>query len=669
MRISLFIGFFLNMTILLPGVVFAQIQRPGGLQQQPQADQPQADQPAEKQIDPEIKLWYLNGYGAFKDSTCLDTIQDFFHLYHPAFKNTITTSYLGNYANPYLDNNFFNRSANVDFFFLQTREAYLLTPQSVKYYNTRTPYTLLDYTQSEHHTRKNETRFNVLHTQNVNPYLNFTFRYDQARSAGQYKNQNTKNNFITLYSNYDKDKLAIHTGFISNRILNNENGGIHENADLLNEPETDFLDVNLTSVKSDFANKYLFATGEYRFGRFIETAREDSIPESDEEQEETPPNPGRFKPFAGILYSFEFQTNTKEYSDEEDASNPFFQHDYFGTNYTKDSVLFRKISNIVQLKQYENPESKTSFGKRAFLGQELVKISLPGITMDTSFYQRTKRYSNVYAGGGIFRQTGRFWRWNFNGRIFLLGRNVGQTELSGVISKPLPFFGDSLTELSITGRIENRIPDYFQEEFYSKRIFWKNNLKMEQRMTVQGSLKIPSRNLELAGNYALINNFIYNDTLAVPSQFGGQLLVLSAYADKDFNLRNLHFRTRLLWQKVSNETVLHLPEFSAFILGYYKFVISKVMFTQVGFDVRYNSRYYADAYHPSTGLFYLQNDEKYGNFPYIDAYASLRLKRTRVFFKLINVGTEFIQREYFTTPGYPMNRMTFRLGVAWAFYD
>jgi len=41
-----------------------------------------------------------------------------------------------------------------------------------------------------------------LHTQNVSPYWNFTFRYDQARSVGQYKNQDAKNNFVTLDSSY-----------------------------------------------------------------------------------------------------------------------------------------------------------------------------------------------------------------------------------------------------------------------------------------------------------------------------------------------------------------------------------------------------------------------------------------------------------------------------------
>ena len=666
-----------------------QLRDSDGRQNMPDLESQQESVSPQKQIEPAIKLWYIDGFGAFKDSAKLDTIQDYFHLYHPVYKNTITASYVGNYATPYLDNNFFNRKSNMDFYFLQTREAYLLTPQTVKYYNTRTPYTLLDFTQSEHRTRKNETRFNVLHTQNVNPWWNFTFRYDQARSAGQYKNQETKNNFVTLYSSYDKERLSIHGGFISNSILNNENGGLITGENLLEEADTDFLDVNLTSARSEFGNTYFYATGEYRFGRYEEIIPEqEEIPESEKEE---PVEATEFKPLASIIYSFEFQNNRKEYMDEEGLSNAFFENAYYGEDYNKDSIRFRQIRNVIQLKQYENPERKTSFGKRVFLGNEINFGTTPGEYVEVPFpfgypenilgpkpdnwgvdsivQRRNISYSNLFVGGGIFREAGRFWTWNFDGRIFLLGRNVGQTELNGVISKPLPFFGDSLASLRINGSIENLMPNYFQEEFYSNRIWWKKDLKMEQRMTVGGNLGIPGRKLELGANYALINNFIYNNTKGIPSQFGGQLLVLSAYADKDFNFRNLHFRTRLLWQKPSNEEVLHLPDFSGFVSAYYKFVISKVLFTQIGFDVRYNTSYYADAYNPVTGLFYLQNDAKIGDFPYIDAYANLRLKRTRLFFKMMNVGTEFMNKEYYTVPGYPMNRMTFRMGIAWAFYD
>ncbi|MCA1758742.1 MAG: putative porin, partial [Bacteroidales bacterium] len=425
------------------------------------------------QIEPGIKLWYLDGFGSFKDSTKLDTLQDYFHLYHPVFKNTVTATYVGNYATPYLDNNFFNRKFNTDFYFLQTREAYLLTPQSVQYYNTRTPYTLLDFTQSEHRTRKNETRFNVLHSQNVSPWWNFTFRYDQARSAGQYKNQETKNNFVTLYSSYNKERLSFHGGFISNSILNNENGGLDKDANLLEEPDTDFLDVNLTSVRSEFGSNYFFATGEYRFGRFDEIIIErEVLPEEDEEEAE-PITVQEFKPFAGIIYSFEYQNHSKDYIDEEDITNTFFQHAYYGEGYIKDSIRFRQVRNVVQLKHYENPKRKTSFGKRVFLGQELNWGTMPGEYLEVPFpfdypenifgrkpdnwgvdsmvQRRNINYSNLFVGGGIFRETGKFWTWNFDGRIYLLGRNVGQTEINGNISKPLSLLGDSLASLQIKG--------------------------------------------------------------------------------------------------------------------------------------------------------------------------------------------------------------------------
>ena len=613
----------------------------------------------EKKIDPVIKLWHLAGYGAFKDSVKLDTLQDHFHIYHPVFKDVISAAYIGNYATPYQNNDFFGRESDIDFIFLRSREAYLLTPGKLKYYNTRTPYTLLDFTQSENRSRKNETRFNVLHTQNINPYLNFAFRFDQARSMGQYKNQAANNNSVSLYSNFNKDELNIHGGFISSSIKNNENGGLTEDQLIFDEDDSDFLNVNLVSSRSGFGSTYIFTTGEYKFGSYI-------IP--DPENEADNDSVEVFKPFAGILYSFEFQSNSKEFVNEEDSTNTYFPVNYYGPEYTKDSIRFGMVKNIIQIKQYENPDRKASFGKRAFLGQEFARIASPGISGGTNS-NRLKKYSNVYAGGGIFRQTGRFWQWNAEGRVFLVGRNTGQTELSAVVTKPLTLFRDSTSFFYIDGKIENIVPDYFQEQFFSNHIRWQQNLKMEQRMTVKANIEIPARKTLLGGNYAVINNFVYNDTTGAPAQHNGQLLVLSAYADKDFNYRNFHFRTRLLWQKSSDEDILHLPDFSTFVSSYYKFVVSKVLFTQIGIDLRYFTEYYADKYDPSTGLFYLQNYKKVGDFPYLDAYVNLRLKRTRIFFKVINVGTSFLNKEYFTTPHYPMNRTTFRMGFSWAFYD
>ena len=61
----------------------------------------------EKAVEPKIELYQLNGIGAFQDSIKIDTLLENFHLYHPAFKNAVSVSYLGNYGLPYLNNDFF----------------------------------------------------------------------------------------------------------------------------------------------------------------------------------------------------------------------------------------------------------------------------------------------------------------------------------------------------------------------------------------------------------------------------------------------------------------------------------------------------------------------------------------------------------------------------------
>ena len=604
------------------------------------------------EIKPEFQLWKLSEYSAFQDSTTLDTMIDFFQLFNPVYKNALTVSYVGNYGTPALNNDFFKRESTVDFYFLQSRAAYILTPQKVIYYNTHTPYTRLDFSQSENKSVKNETRFNVFHSQNVNPYLNITFKMNLGKSTGQYNFQQSNNNFVTLYSNYNKDRLSLYTGFISNLIRNNENGGLASDSLIFNGADSELLNVNLNASKSKFNSIYFYANGEYRFGKTIEI---DSVN-------------SEFRPVFGILYNANYQRNKQEFTEEESNENNFFKNTYYDDAYFKDSLRFNKLENVIQIKQYENVNRKTSFGKRAFLGIENVNYSMPGKASEMP-ERLVKNFNNLYAGGGIFREDGKFWTWNFSGKIYLLGRNVGQTELKGIISKPFHFLGDSIASLNIHGKLTNTLADPFQEEFYSNHYQWDNNFSMEQRMVVGGDIEIPKRKLKIGANYALINNYIYNNFEAIPSQTGKELLVVSVFADKDFNFRNIHFRPRILWQQVSDDEFIHLPTFSTFISTYYQFIWSKVMHVQIGLDMRYNTMYFADKYSPATGLFYLQNEKKYGNFPYLDGYANLRLKRTTVFFKMMNFGTHFLNGEYITTPNYPMPRSTFRFGISWVFYD
>jgi hypothetical protein len=641
-------------------------------------DEQEEEAESEKKIvESKIKMWNLNGYGAFQDSTKLDTLHDFFHVFHPVYKNndTYTATFVGNYGTPALDNNFFNRNYNGSYYLGRSREAYFLYPATIDFYNTTTPYTRLDFSQSENKSKNNETRFNVIHSRNISPFWNFTFRTNQEKSDGQYNAQEAKNNFVSLHTSYNRDNWNIHGGFISNTIQNQENGGIEGDSLLLKGAKPEFWGTNLINSRTKLSNINYFGTAEYRVGRW----------KVNEDETET------LIPVLGFLYSFNYERNKHEFFEDEKDDNDFFEHTYFDGDYTKDSIRFNQLSNVIHIKQYENQEKKFTFGKRVYLGHDLVRGSMPGElvenkahfdypytifgpdmngwTPDSMVNRSDISYSNLYLGGGIFRETGNFWRWNFDGKIYLAGRSSGQFEINGDIQKPFTFLADSTASIRFTGAIKNLAPDYFQENFSSNRARWTNNFDMEQRITLGAEFTVPQRKLRIGGKYSIINNFFYNDTTGTPNQTSNEILVLSAYVDKDFNFRNLHFRTRVLWQKASDDKYLHLPDLSAFVSAYYQFTISKVLFTQIGSDVRYNTKYYADAYAPNTGLFYLQNETQYGNYPYIDVYASVRLKRTRVFFKMMNIGTNFLDGIYMTTPGYPMNRSTFRLGVSWAFYD
>jgi len=154
----------------------------------------------------------------------------------------------------------------------------------------------------------------------------------------------------------------------------------------------------------------------------------------------------------------------------------------------------------------------------------------------------------------------------------------------------------------------------------------------------------------------------------LPTQ-GSELLILSVYLNKDFDSKHWLVRTQLLVQKGSNESYIHLPAVAGYISMNYRTVISKVMYAQLGVDTRYNTSFYADAYQPGTSRFYIQNKQKIGNYPYIDLHVNMKLKRTRIFFKLMNSASGLIGDNFYAAPDYPYYRRTYRIGVAWSFYD
>ena len=90
---------------------------------------------------------------------------------------------------------------------------------------------------------------------------------------------------------------------------------------------------------------------------------------------------------------------------------------------------------------------------------------------------------------------------------------------------------------------------------------------------------------------------------------------------------------------------------------------------QMGLEALYHTSYYASSYMPATATYYLQDRTQVGNYPFVNAFVSLKLKRTRIFVSMDHVNWGLTGYNYYMVPGYPMPVRTLKYGVAWTFYN
>ena len=86
-------------------------------------------------------------------------------------------------------------------------------------------------------------------------------------------------------------------------------------------------------------------------------------------------------------------------------------------------------------------------------------------------------------------------------------------------------------------------------------------------------------------------------------------------------------------------------------------------------DIFYCTNYYADAYMPALRSFHLQGEKQIGNYPFVDLFFMVRIKRAKLLLKYQNLSGLFGNYTYYTVPHYPMNDPSFKFGVSWKFFD
>ena len=88
--------------------------------------------------------------------------------------------------------------------------------------------------------------------------------------------------------------------------------------------------------------------------------------------------------------------------------------------------------------------------------------------------------------------------------------------------------------------------------------------------------------------------------------------------------------------------------------------------------MRYFTSYYAPTYSPIVGSYCTQDASarvKVGNYPVVNAYLNFHLKNTRFYVMASHVNYKSGSGAPFLVPHYPINRLVFRLGLSWNFFN
>ncbi len=164
---------------------------------------------------------------------------------------------------------------------------------------------------------------------------------------------------------------------------------------------------------------------------------------------------------------------------------------------------------------------------------------------------------------------------------------------------------------------------------------------------------------------------MYFNEDAQPVQYNNGVTYLKVKVQKEFKFfKNFAFDNSILYQNVSSGSeVFRVPELVSRNTLYYtgEWFRGKRLMVQIGGTLNYFSKYKMNAYDPLLAGFKLQNNREIG-YPSIDLFFNARVRRTRIFFKIDNVTSNFTSNFYYSAPNYPYRDMVIRFGVVWNWF-
>lgn len=600
--------------------------------------------------------------GLLQDSTQtipLDTTLNRFHQYNPLIVPERPTIGLGNMGLAYREMLFEPRkSIGFDPGF-HSLDIYRLTQDSLKYYRARTPYTSMYYVNGT----RAEQVFKVTHSQNIKPNWNIGANYFRITAEGFYTNQKSDHlngAFFTWYES-PKKRYNLLANAIFNTLKAAENGSII-NDNIFEEDINNNIPVTVRlndrdAVKNTWKQKNFFLKQFYYLGR-LDTAKN--------------ANPAtNVLPTQRVSHAFSYSSDSYKFYKNQDDPYGAFPDVIDEPDLVKDSTNVRNIRNEFMYSFYLRGRSLS------FIKNEL-KLDV-GLQHDLYRYEQARldltyqklSFQNLMVKGDI--------GYRFSDRVSIAGKvqQIAQGRNAG------DYYYDAQTQFLLSksvGRIilgayiQNKSPEHIFEQSNYTYNNWDESFDNTKINNLSFTYLNPKFKFKTRAEYFLIGKYLYfqgqADSTILPVQAGDIINMVKVTVNKNFQFGRFNLESFIAFQKTDFQRILRTPDLYTYNSFYYARRFSKSVAANAGFDIRWNSKFYAPSYAINVSQFYNDpNPVRFDSFPIVDVWARFALNRANIFVRYDYANQGLLSKGYYTVNRYPMPNSLFKFGVMWNFYD
>lgn len=396
-----------------------------------------------------------------------------------------------------------------------------------------------------------------------------------------------------------------------------------------------------------------------------------------------------FVPVTSIIHTLDFSSYDRTYlaysSPTDYYLNSYFYKDKVGTSDSlNDETKHRQVRNTLALALLEGFNKWAKAGLKLFATHELRTFEMDDTLNSMPVMQKNTEH-NISIGGQLIKTQGKTLHYNAMAELWTIGEDAGQLKAEFNTDLNIPLFGDTVT-LAAHAHFHRLNPTYYQRHYHSKHFWWDNDgLSKETHTRLEGNFHYRKTHTTLRVAIEEIQNYTYlgmnykhneeviNYLTAAISQNSGNINLLTAQLKQNFKLGPLNWENIVTYQNSSSQEILPVPTLNLFTNLYLGFKIAHVLTVELGANATFFTEYDAPEYCPQLNQYAVQENPdsriKLGNFPFVDVYANMHLKRARFFVMWNNVANSVGNKMNFLTPHYPINTSVMHIGVSWNFFN